>query len=391
MAPGGLSILQDLVSRLYPQDDSPAQAPGVCDQPLHQVIQEALQCHARGIKFVERNAGKQIDEQMTEPGFTVEAGVKWDLGFVYGGNEHNCGTWMDKMGSSHIAENKGKPSTPRDGSAVELIGLSASALLWLDGLHKSGHYPYNSVTSYFNGNEEEITFKEWHDMIRYNFEPCFWVNTDPVPDEVAPELITRRGIYKDCYYATQFWTNTQLRPNYPIAMVVAPELFTPERAWTALNSVQHVLLGPLGMKTLDPHDWSYVPYYDNTVDGTDAKIAKGFSYHQGPEWVWPIGYFLRAKLMFAKRLESSRPGILKETVLFIRTTLTRHYEEVMRSDWRSLPELTNHGGEPNHFGCPAQAWSVSCVLDVLYDLEKLETPVTLQPSKSTDNLTIAPV
>lgn len=40
------------------------------DQPLQAVMQEALMKHALGVKYRERNAGYQIDDQMTDQGIS---------------------------------------------------------------------------------------------------------------------------------------------------------------------------------------------------------------------------------------------------------------------------------------------------------------------------------
>jgi glycogen debranching enzyme len=60
-------------------------------------------------------------------------------------------------------------------------------------------------------------------------------------------------------------------------MIVAPELFTPEKALGALQMVDKHCRGPLGMKTLDPGDAQYRGDYDNSNDGDDQSIAKGWN------------------------------------------------------------------------------------------------------------------
>ncbi|XP_063230044.1 glycogen debranching enzyme [Bacillus rossius redtenbacheri] len=370
-APNGLAILQDKVSRLFPQDDSPRLPPGAADQLLQDIIQEALSVHFQGLFFRERNAGREIDAHMTDKGFNNQIGVHPETGFVFGGNSYNCGTWMDKMGSSDKAGNRGRPATPRDGSAVELVGLSKKAVSWLAALHEQGKFPYGSVTrEKKNGVKITWTYREWERRIAGSFERAFFVAPEPSPEEPRPDLVHRRGIYKDTYGSSQPWADYQLRCNFPVAMVAAPELFDAAHAWPALRRAEELLLGPLGMRTLDPGDWNYDGDYDNSNDSDDPKLAHGFNYHQGPEWVWPLGFFLRARLHFAGA--AGGPEELRRTVAHTRALLARHFAELQTSPWRGLPELTNKDGAYCRDSCRTQAWSMGCLLEVVYDLNKIE-------------------
>ncbi|XP_029380341.1 glycogen debranching enzyme-like isoform X2 [Echeneis naucrates] len=364
--PQGHLIICCPVTRMYPSDDCEPCKPGEVEQPLYDVIQEALQHHLEGISFRERNAGPRIDMNMRDEGFNVVAKVDPTTGFVTGGNRFNCGTWMDKMGESDRARNKGMPATPRDGAAVEIVGLSKSTVRWVVELHAKGLFPYDGAKVHRDGQEVYISYSQWSQQIQNSFETNFWVSADPKdPTEKHPDLVHKRGIYKDSFGASSPWCDYQLRPNFTIAMVVAPELFTVERAWHALEVAESKLLGPLGMKTLDPDDMVYYGVYDNALDNDNYNLAKGFNYHQGPEWLWPVGYFLRAKLYFAKKLGEET---YTRTVTLVKNVLSHHYTHLEKSPWKGLPELTNENGQYCPFSCETQAWSLATILEVLHDL-----------------------
>ncbi len=93
---------------------------------------------------------------MTE-GFNIQLTVDQNTGFIDGGNQFNCLTWMDKMGSSHRAGNKGYPATPRAGQPVQLVGLLYHCLTSLVKLHEEGHYPYEEVVF----KKRKIKYSEW--------------------------------------------------------------------------------------------------------------------------------------------------------------------------------------------------------------------------------------
>lgn len=151
---------------------------------------EALNRHFEGIHFRERNAGHQIDEHMKDEGFNVSAYICHDSGLVFGGNASNCGTWMDKMGSSDRANNRGLPASPRDGAAVELQGLALFVAEHLQKLHSEGHFPHNSLV----GKNQKWSWAEWAQKIRHNFEPKFFVS-----ESSTEEFVNKKNIVKDSY------------------------------------------------------------------------------------------------------------------------------------------------------------------------------------------------
>ena len=366
MAPDGHHLLQASVKRRFPLDDAFVEV----DDPkayahtstINDIIYEILRGHAQGIHFREYNAGPQLDSQMSDQGFNIDVQVDWSTGFVHGGNRFNCGTWMDKMGESEQAGSKGVPGTPRDGAAIEITGLLKSALRWVIELHAHGHFPWTEVNTTPGDNGQKVSFGEWEKKIQQNFERSYFIPQRPAEDgeyDVKSHLIHRRGFYKDLFKSWREVEDYQLRPNQFIAMTVAKELFIDQHARSALRTADQHLRGPVGMRTLDPNDPDYRPYYNNSEDSRDFATSKGRNYHQGPEWVWCVGYFLRAYLAFERRV-SGKAAILRQISL----RLENHRTWIQESPWAGLTELTNRDGEFCADSCPTQAWSAATLLDL---------------------------
>ncbi|PGH05318.1 glycogen debranching enzyme [Blastomyces parvus] len=386
IVPDGVSLLDEKVPRRFlpyhdawfPVDDERAYSQS---STIAEIIQEVFQRHASGLSFREYNAGPELDKQMIAEGFQIDVHVDWNTGFIFGGNQWNCGTWMDKMGESEKAGNKGHPGTPRDGAAVEITGLLYSALRWVVKLHREGRYVHDGVKTGSSATvtTEKITFSDWADRIHENFNRAYYIPLDPDDDsqhDVDPFIVHRRGIYKDLYKSSSPYQDYQLRPNFAVAMVVAPSLFPLENAIHALTTADTVLRGKVGMATLDPADLNYRPYYNNAEDSTDFATAKGRNYHQGPEWVWPLGYFLRALLRFEILGQKSSEGGGNEKgkgsgkeVAFqlVSSRLEGCKRMIVESGWKGLTELTDGGGGFCADSCPTQAWSSACLLDLYYD------------------------
>lgn len=250
---------------------------------------------------------------MSSDGFNINLEVDGDTGFIIGGNSHNCLTWMDKMGSSAKAGTKGVPATPRAGTPVELVGLLYCCLRSFESLYDRGYYSFPSVN--FQGRKIELG--KWAEKLSFHFDNEFFLKERNTEGNVT-------GIYKDVVNAVISHEEYRFRPNALITLAVAPELCEPHHAKTYLRKVEEHLLRSksIGVATLgDQHNF-YTSFYDNSDDSSDPKIAHGFSYHNGPEWVWPYGFYLVAKMNFEGETISKRRvmALLQEHIKHIRSS-----------------------------------------------------------------------
>lgn len=143
-----------------------------------------------------------------------------------------------------------------------------------------------------------------------------------------------------------------LRPNQIFAVSLP---FTPLAAETQRNVVRacgEMLLTSYGLRSLAPSHPDYHPHYRGGVRERDG------AYHQGTVWAWLLGHYALAEFRVSgdaeraqSRLEPIRDHLFDAGLGTV--------SEIFDADPPHLPR-----------GCPAQAWSVACVLEAWWKLER---------------------
>ena len=116
----------------------------------------------------------------------------------------------------------------------------------------------------------------------------------------------------------------------------------------------------IGIRTLDYTDKNYNGNYEVSNDSDNYHTAHGLNYHNGPEWVWPSGFYLMSKMNFNDNNEEIFMDLCKRLIPF------EIY--IQKDKWSGLPELTNKDGAYCQGSCPTQAWSIATLIEALDEL-----------------------
>ena len=232
-----------------------------------------------------------------------------DNGMLWAGNSETQLTWMDAMAWGH-------PVTSRHGFAVEINALWYNMLcFYLELLDKAGM-------------KAESRIVKTKDLCQANFTKEFW------------------NYERSCLYdvVNEQGKDRSVRPNQLYVVALDYSLLTREQGRSVVKVVEDCLITPYGLRTLDPADPKYAPYYRGNQDERDSQ------YHQGTVWPWLIGLYVEASMKVTENKDDTVKKIRKTFFPLFEKHLVEYgvwnISEIMDAEYPYLPN-----------GCFAQAWS----------------------------------
>lgn len=227
-------------------------------------------------------------------------------------------SWMDALV-------EGKPAVERRGALVEMNALWYAALRFV-----AEHAP------------DEGTQWRWGLLARKvleAFKPTFWDKAHGYLADWSDK-------------STKSW---QIRPNQLFAAALPYRPISEKIAELILETAEHHLLTPRGLRTLSPSD----PQYQGRYEGNQAQRDR--AYHNGTVWLWLFGTYADAQLAIWG--ESAHVGLRK---------LLQGLEEALfLYGWGTLAEIYDGDAPHTPRGAPAQAWSVAETLRIAQLLRAL--------------------
>ncbi len=250
----------------------------------------------------------------------TDFGIRMDTdGLIMAGQDYDQVTWMDVRVGDILP-------TPRHGKPVEINAYWYNALRIMEGFQCS----YAKSTRDYGA---------MADKALESFRAQFW-------NEKA-------GCLKDVISGAP--ADAQIRCNQIWAVSLPFSLLPPEQEKQVVDTVFRKLYTPYGLRTLDPEDPEFHPFYGG------AQLDRDLAYHQGTVWTFPLGGFYLAYLKVNQYSEEAKAWV-REQMQSIETAL---WEGCVGQ----LPEIYDGGNPVSSKGCFAQAWSVGEMLRVYESVE----------------------
>ncbi|SLN52126.1 amylo-alpha-1,6-glucosidase [Roseisalinus antarcticus] len=256
---------------------------------------------------------RQIFPLLTGVVEAMQAGTRYGIqvaedGLIRAGEPGVQLTWMDAKVGDWVV-------TPRIGKPIEVNAL------WLSALH------FMAEAAPVAG-ADSAPFAEKLTKARAAFER-FW---NPETGHAFDVIDGPDG------------NDPALRPNQIFAARAELAAFDADQRKAIVDSCEHALLTPAGLRSLAPSDPAYKPRY-----GGD-QVARDGAYHQGTVWPWLIGPFIEAHLD-AYADPDRAAAMLAPLADQLGIEAIGTIGEIFEGD-------APHGPR----GCVAQAWSVAEVL-----------------------------
>lgn len=143
-----------------------------------------------------------------------------------------------------------------------------------------------------------------------------------------------------------------IRPNQILAVSLPHSPLEADAQTAVVRLCRRELLTSHGLRSLHPAHEAYRPHYAGDV------MARDGAYHQGTVWAWLLGHYAQAEYRVHGDFEAA---------LAVLEPIRDH---LLDAGLGTISEIFD--GDPPHAarGCPAQAWSVACILEAWWHLER---------------------